>query len=137
MTSSKSTERRAALDALAGIAGRLPTDALIAYLPVLAELVATGQAPLTAGGVRRFTARLRCLHRWAELRAASANAKTTDGKLDTRVAAEDKARYPDSRVSARQVRHWRDLNNRIGPGGLAGGPAALLDKYKNIWRKRP
>ena len=130
MTPSKSTERRAALDALAGIASRLPTDALIAWLPVLAELVATRQVPLTAGGVRRFTTRLRCLRRWAELGASSREITTTAGKLNARVAAEEKARYPDSRVSARTVRHWRDLYNRIGPGGLAGGPAALLDRYK-------
>jgi len=127
--SSQSAERRAALDALAGIAGRLSTDALIAYLPVLTEMVATGQVPLTAGGVRRFTTRLRCLRRWAELGASPREITTTAGKLDARVAAEEQARYPDSRVSARTVRHWRDLYNRQGPGGLAGGPAALLDHY--------
>jgi len=85
----QSAERRAVLDALAAIAGRLPTDALIAWLPVLTELVVTGQVLLTAGGVRRFMTRLRCLHRWRDLRASPRKITTSDGKLDARVAAED------------------------------------------------
>ena len=132
-SSSHPQERRAALAALAEIVAPLRTDVLIAALPLLSELTLWGRMPTTAAMGRRFTSRLWCVRRWAALRASPANATVPDRKLYERVVAEAKARHPDSRVSARAVRRWRELYNK-GPGGLAAGPAALLDLYKTSSR---
>ena len=131
---SRSPERRAALDALNSIVARMDTPVLIAWLPLLTEAASTS-APASARMVTRFTEKLDYLWQWAALREAKPD--TDDHTLFRRTAEFIQAADPTARVSARSLRKWRDDYNRIGPDGLAAGPAALLDRYTNVPQGRP
>ncbi|HUU96161.1 MAG TPA: hypothetical protein VM487_10510 [Phycisphaerae bacterium] len=107
----------------------MPTElSTVDAIALLAELVAAGSRG-SGKSMTRCLGRLRLLRRWARLRAARPDA--TEAELFARVAREAKRADPAMRVSGRTIRHWRDDYNRIGPGGLAAGPAGVLDRYRS------
>ena len=122
------------MDALYSIVARMETPMLVAWLPLLTEAASTS-APASARMVTRFTEKLDYLWQWAALREATPG--PNDQALFRRMAEFIQAADPAARVSARSLRKWRDDYNRIGPDGLAAGPAALLDRYTNVPQGRP
>ena len=109
-----SPARRAALEAVAA----------------LGDLPVADRPSLSVRQAQRLSVKLRCLYRWAQVRALPANKSVPDGELDRWVAQEARHIDPRAKVSARSLRRWRYAYNGIGSDGLAGGPAGLIDAYK-------
>ncbi len=129
-SAARSPERRAALDALSEVASGMRTDVLIAWLPLLAACAVRGDRRVSAGMVTRAIAKLRLLRRFAEQCEALKPVGFSDAMIADWVCVEAKANDPDIRVSPRSLQRWRAVYNRIGPDGLAAGPAALFPRYR-------
>ena len=93
------------------------------------ELDRVRPGPLTAGMIRRAHGRFRVLQRFAELKASAEYRAKSNRQVILRVVAEAGAMFPGVRCSRRSIQTWLGKYNTVGEDGLAGGPAALIDRY--------
>ena len=107
---------------------RVEPLALLPLLPLLGELAAGQCKPATAGTVRRALGRWRLLKRFSVLKRR--HPARSNSQIMNQVNREAARIAPGLRCSVRSLESWLRGFNSVGPGGLAAGPAALIDKYR-------
>ena len=111
--------------------GDLPATALIPLLTFIVEC--RDRRRVSALQVRKALERWRVLQRFAELKRETG---LSVRRVIVHLVRESARVGSGAPLKVRTLQHWVHDWNKIGPDGLAAGPASLVDRHERGGRKR-